>query len=97
MPCDAFQTAALTRYLASSPRPAYVRMGRGAVPTVYENGAPFTVGKANRLREGGDAAIIACGEMVYPALEASKLLAGNGVRASVYDKPARRGSDTRGG
>ena len=74
IPSDGPQMVALTRYLATSTEPAYVRMGRGAVPGVYENDAPFTPGKANVLRSGSHAAIIACGEMVYPSLMAAELL-----------------------
>lgn len=93
LPCDGPQMEALTKYLAQSDTPAYVRMGRGAVPTVYENDVPFTPGKANRLRQGSDAAIIACGEMVYPALQAAALLSEHGVEASVYDMHTLRPLD----
>ena len=93
LPADGPQTEALTRYLAKSHEPAYVRMGRGAVPTVYENEVPFTPGKANLLRKGEHAALIACGEMVYPALEAAKLLDAQGVSVSVYDMHTLRPLD----
>lgn len=93
LPCDAAQTEALTRYLAKSDKPAYVRMGRGAVPAVYEDEVPFIPGKANRLAEGSDAAIIACGEMVHPALTAASLLAEQGIHASVYDMHTLRPLD----
>ncbi len=93
LPSDAPQMVALTRYLAQSDKPAYVRMGRGPVPVVYENEAPFTAGKANRLTLGTDAAIIACGEMVAPSLEAARLLAEGGIRLSVYDMHTLRPLD----
>lgn len=93
LPCDGPQTAALIRYLAKSDQPAYVRMGRGAVPTVYEKEVPFVPGKANRLCRGKDAAVVACGEMVYPAVEAAKLLEEQGVSISVYDMHTLRPLD----
>ena len=93
IPADGPQTVALTRYLAKSNEPAYVRMGRGAVPVVYENDAPFTPGKANVLRHGTHAAIIACGEMVYPSLMAAELLANEGVTVAVYDMHTLRPLD----
>ena len=93
LPADGPQTVALTKYLARSNEPAYVRMGRGEVPTVYEDDAPFTPGKANVLRRGADAALIACGEMVYPALRAAELLAAEGVSVSVYDMHTLRPLD----
>lgn len=93
LPADGPQMVALTKYLAASNEPAYVRMGRGAVPNVYEDNAPFIPGKANRLRTGTRAAIIACGEMVYPSLVAAEMLAGDGVDVSVYDMHTLRPLD----
>jgi len=98
LPCDGAQMAELTEYLAQSDEPAYVRMGRGAVPVVYEKEEfarmPFRPGKANKLINGGDAAIIACGEMVHPSLEAAKLLkVKNPVNVSVYDMHTLRPLD----
>ncbi len=85
LPADGPQMVALTKYLAKSDHPAYVRMGRGPVPTIYGENAPLIPGKANRLRQGGDASVIACGEMVYPALQAAMLLDAEGIHVSVYD------------
>lgn len=93
LPGDGPQMAAMTKYLAKSQQPAYVRMGRGAVPTVYEGDVPFVPGKANLLRKGKDAAIIACGELVYPSLEAAKLLSEEGIDISVYDMHTLRPLD----
>lgn len=94
LPADGPQTVALTKYLAKSNEPAYVRMGRGEVPNVYdENDAPFTPGKANVLRRGTHAALIACGEMVYHTLAAAELLAAEGVSVSVYDMHTLRPLD----
>lgn len=93
IPADGPQTVALTKYLAKSYDPAYVRMGRGAVPDVYGEDAPFVPGKANKLTEGSDAAIIACGEMVYPALKAAEALAEEGIAVTVYDMHTLRPLD----
>jgi transketolase len=85
LPCDANQMVKLTRALAESGEPAYVRVGRGAVEDVYGVDAPFEIGRANFLREGGDVAIIACGEMVYPSVRAAEALAAEGISAMVVD------------
>lgn len=85
LPCDPAQTKAMISALSQRPYPAYIRMGRGGVPDVYTDGAPFEAGKANRLREGTDLTIIAAGEMVYHALEAAKHLEQNGLYARVLD------------
>jgi len=85
LPADGYQTEALTRALATHTGPVYVRMGRGAVPDVYNSNPPFTLGKANILRQGKDLSLIACGEMVYPALEAAKLLKASRIETNVID------------
>jgi len=85
LPADRFQTEKLTEYLASSGEPAYVRMGRNAVPDVYTANDTFTFGKGKVLTEGHDVAIIATGETVYHALQAEKELRSKGIRAMVID------------
>ena len=46
---------------------------------------PFTIGKANVLREGKDVALFATGLMVNEALEAAKLLEADGIDAAVIN------------
>lgn len=86
LPCDARQTAKVVRMLVDHPAPTYVRVGRAAVPDVYENDEfEFRLGKANTVAEGGDLTIIAAGETVYHALQASRSLEKKGVHARVLD------------
>ena len=99
LPVDANAAVQLTRALASSNEPAYVRMGRNAVEDVYPPYASFTIGKANVLREGTDLTIVACGELVLPALCAAEKLNQRGIAVSVLDmhtiKPLDRGAICR--
>lgn len=86
LPCDARQTAKVVKMLVDHPAPTYVRVGRAAVPDVYENDDfEFRLGKANTLAEGDDLAIIAAGETVYHALQASRSLEKKGIQARVLD------------
>ena len=72
LPSDRFQT----RHL----------MGRNPVEDVYEEGnVPFVMDKATVITQGTDVAIIACGEMVKPAMDAAKILKEKGISASVVD------------
>ncbi len=96
LPSDGYQMQALTRYLARSAEPAYVRVGRAAVPDVYEREeGSFTPGKANRLRQGNDVSLLACGEMVWHAAQAAELLAAQGISAGVWDMVSLRPLDTQ--
>lgn len=86
LPSDRLQTELLTRALMADTDPAYVRVGRNAVEDVYEEGkVPFEMDKATLVREGGDLAIIACGEMVLYAKRAAEALAKEGIQAMVID------------
>ena len=86
LPSDRFQTAKLIEALLQDKKPAYLRAGRNPVEDIYtEENCPFTMDKATVLAEGTDVAIIACGEMVRPALDAANLLKEQGISATVLD------------
>lgn len=85
-PSDRFQTAKLIEALLKDEKPAYIRVGRNPVEDVYtEESCPFEMDKATAITEGTDAAIIACGEMVGPAVKAAELLKAEGINAAVVD------------
>lgn len=86
LPCDARQTKRLVEQLVDYPHPVYVRVGRAAVPDVYEDdNFDFTIGRANTLLEGNDLTIIGTGETVYHALKAGRMLREKGIGARVLD------------
>ena len=69
------------------PGPAAIRYPRGNGEGVDISAAPgkLEIGKAEVLREGGDVAIVAYGEMVYPSLEAGNKLAASGIQNTVVN------------
>lgn len=86
LPSDEWQSGKLAAALLADDKPAYIRVGRNAVADVYtEDVCPFEMDRATWVREGSDVAIIACGEMVRPALDAAEALAAEGVDATVID------------
>lgn len=86
MPCDARQTRKLVKLLVDCPDPVYVRVGRSAVPDVYENDDfDFELGKANMLLDGHDLTIIATGETVYHAYQAGLMLREKNINVRVLD------------
>ena len=86
LPSDRFQTAKLIQALLKDTKPAYLRVGRNPVEDVYsETECPFEMDKATVLAEGIDLVLIACGEMVRPALDAAALLKEQGISAGVLD------------
>jgi len=84
-PADEHAARAMTRLMAESAGPAYMRTGRPGFPIVYDAGSKFALGRANILRRGKDVTIIGSGLMVAAALEAAFLLERQGVQARVLD------------
>ena len=58
---------------------------RGSTPTVYGEDIEFEMGRANVLREGSDATVIANGIMLSQALTAAESLKGKGIDVRVVD------------
>lgn len=82
--CDATSTNWAVEEIAKYKGPVYLRLGRVAVPTIYEQ-ANFQIGKGVTLKEGNDVTIIATGVMVHEALAAYDKLKEKGINARVID------------
>ena len=82
-PGDPVETAALVTAAVQTPGPFYLRLGRGGEATVHVPTDTITLGRAARLREGGDVALISIGGMLPNAITAARLLENSGVAASV--------------
>ncbi len=84
-PADYVETQQAVRAAASYNGPVYLRFGRLAVDPIFGDDYKFEIGKGVQLTDGNDAAIIATGLMVGPALEAQKALAADGISARVIN------------
>lgn len=86
LPCDARQTKKLVELLVDYPEPVYVRVGRAAVPDVYQDDDfDLTVGRANTLLDGTELTIMGTGETVYHAYQAGLRLRDKGISTRVLD------------
>jgi transketolase len=94
IPSDCVQSTALIRELLKDREAAYVRVGRNAVPRIYGDDYQFVLDNASVLSEGTDALIIACGEMVRPALDAVAALRREHVNAALLDMYCVKPLDT---
>lgn len=84
-PSDGVSAGKLIEAAAVMHGPVYVRLGRAAVPILYDEDSDFEIGKAVTLREGSDYTIIATGIMVNEALSAADALAEQGLSIRVID------------
>lgn len=84
VPCDYAQTKAATLALGDHVGPAYLRFGRPVWP-IFTADRPFVIGKADKMIEGSDVSIFACGHLVWEAIEAEAKLAEMGISAEIIN------------
>lgn len=85
VPADGTSTRKAVEAIYHRPGPVYLRLGRPAVPILYEGSTEFTIGKGIELRRGKDATLISCGIMVAKCLEAAEILRERDIEVSVVD------------
>lgn len=95
-PADNFETEQSIRLAASTSKPVYIRFGKKAMPHLMPaaDDHHFAFGKGRMITVGGDVAIIATGETVYPALEAANSLKQEGIYATVISMHTIKPLDT---
>jgi transketolase len=74
VPADAKETEKVMQAVTAYNGPVYVRLGRSALPVLFDDKYDFQIGKANVIEKGEDLSIMACGIMVSAAVEAAKIL-----------------------
>jgi transketolase len=94
VPADGPQAAAATRAVYAHRGPVYLRLGRPKVETVVAADQPFELGRAQTLRPGTAATLIACGTMVRECLLAADQLAAQGASVRVINMHTIKPLDT---
>jgi transketolase len=85
-PSDRWETEQAVKAAVATEGPFFLRLSRMPVPDLVRPAdAVFRVGRAEILRQGGDAAIIANGVMVARAIEAAEQLAASGLNVRVVN------------
>ena len=84
-PADAVEARLAVEAAIQMQGPCYLRFGRMAVSTLFDENYKFEIGKGVKLAEGTDVALIATGIEVEQALAARELLAAEGISASVVN------------
>lgn len=95
VPADAASCQIISRKLLDYKGPAYLRIGRGPVETVFDDSYKFSLGKANLLDSAGrDIAIICNGCAVARVLRAKALWESQGIHARIIEMPCVKPVDT---
>ncbi len=94
VPADGIEAEKMILEAAKFNGPMYVRLGRSAVPTLFDENYEFKIGKGAVLRDGNDATIIACGIMVNEALVAADILKAENIDVRVINMSTIKPIDT---
>ncbi|WP_342048358.1 transketolase family protein [Bacillus sp. OTU530] len=88
VPADAASAEVITQKISEYEGPVYFRVGRNAVPKVFDESYTFEIGKANVVKEeGNDAAIIFNGATTSRVIEAEKSLREKGYNVQLIEMP----------
>ena len=93
-PADAVEAKKAIEALYDYEGPAYVRLGRLAVPVFNDDDYTFEIGKAKIVKEGTDVTIIATGLLVNEAIMAHELLSAEGISAEIINMATIKPLDT---
>ncbi len=85
VPSDAVRAQQATMATLSEPHLWYIRFGRDKYPVFTTEQTPFTPGKAELFYTGSDVTVVACGPLVYEALQAAHQLEQQGIGVEVID------------
>ena len=83
-PSDPVSASAFAEMAYNNLSPTYVRLHKGATPTIYNNNTSFSDG-FTVLKKGSDCCIVSTGIMVHRALQVANELAGHSIDAGVID------------
>ena len=84
-PVDPVQLRAAMPVLNAYEGPVYMRLFRKELPTVFEEGYEFDLFKADTIKEGKDLSIFVTGFLTRDVIEASRLLAEEGIDAEIIN------------
>lgn len=87
-PADHFETIKAIEAAINHEGPVYVRLGRLAVPYLFDENYKFEIGKSSTLKDGDDITVIATGLMVGKVLEAYEVLKNDGINVRVINMPS---------
>ncbi len=103
VPCDATEARVITEYIATTKEPAYLRLTREKTPMMLPDNYVWNHGKAYSMhmpihKYGGtfihSVAIVACGPIIYEAIQAALEVEKEGIGVTVVNMPQIKPLDT---
>lgn len=96
VPCDAVEARAITEHIATTDKPAYIRLAREKTPLMLDEEYAWGGGKAYIMylpkhKHGGhfplSIGIVGCGPVLYEAIKTAKELEKEGIGVTVVNMP----------
>lgn len=88
VPGDELELRQALQSIIKAPGPAYLRVARSSMGRVVPDAYQFGLGAVTELRDGEDLCLVGTGIMTSACLEASRILARQGIRARVLHAPS---------
>ncbi len=92
-PADGVEVEKAMEAMVAVHGPAYLRLGRDPGPVIFDPSYRFEIGRAVRLRDGTDVALISTGIQTPRTLEAADTLQAEGISALVLHVPTLKPLD----
>jgi len=96
VPSDPVALAKLLPQVADWKGPVFLRLSRNEVPVLFDQNYDPSIGQSVSLRPGHDVTLVCCGLMVSRCLEASDILASEGISAGVLEMHTIKPLDSEG-
>jgi len=96
VPSDPVALAKLLPQVADWKGPVFLRLSRNEVPVLFDENYDPSIGQSVSLRPGHDVTLVCCGLMVSRCLEASDILASEGISAGVLEMHTIKPLDSEG-
>ena len=96
VPADATEAYQAIYAVSELETPSYVRLGRAKVPVIFDSSYKFQIGKVSIVEEGTDISLIACGIMLWKAIEAAKILKEKGYSVEIINCASIKPIDVSG-
>lgn len=86
-PGDLVEAQHCTEAIYKTQGTCYLRLGRGGEKQIHNKNLKFSLGRAIKIKEGKDLAILSTGAIFDEVLEADKILNSKGFSASIFTFP----------
>jgi transketolase len=98
VPCDAIEAKKAILAVSRIKTPAYIRLSRPKTPVITTEETPFEIGKSQVMyrSENAQVGIVATGPFLYNSIVAARVLAEEGITASVLNLSTIKPLDTEG-